>query len=73
MTKVVGLSAQKRSRPGTSSQTIKLAEFHIFISGLPSRRDYLPQQPPRKKFMTRTTTTAMITHSIQVILSPDGG
>jgi hypothetical protein len=32
--------------------------------GLPSRTDYLPQQPPRKKVTARKTTTAIITHSI---------
>lgn len=36
----------------------------MFLSDLPSRTGYLPQQPPRKKVMTRTTTTAIITHSI---------
>jgi hypothetical protein len=37
----------------------------IVNGGLPSRTDYLPQQPPpRKKVMTRITTTAIITHSI---------
>jgi hypothetical protein len=40
--------------------------------GLPSRPDYLPQQPPRQKIMTRKTTTTNITHSINVVLSPAG-
>jgi len=36
-----------------------------FNGGLPSRSDYLPQQPPRKKAMaSKPTTTAIITHSI---------
>jgi hypothetical protein len=41
--------------------------------GLPSRTDYLPQQPPRKKIMTRKAATTSITHSIKIVLSPDGG
>jgi hypothetical protein len=40
--------------------------------GLPSRSGYLPQQPPRKNVMTRKTTSAIIIHSICVVLSPDG-
>jgi hypothetical protein len=40
--------------------------------GLPSRAGHLPQQPPRKKVMTRNTTTTIITHSIHGVLSPDG-
>jgi len=44
------------------------------VGGLPSRTDYLPQQPPRKKIMTRKATTAtIITHSMKSVLSPEEG
>jgi hypothetical protein len=38
--------------------------------GLPSRTDYLPQQPPPRKNNKTTTTARIITHSIKIVLSP---